>query len=289
MIDVSVIFVNYNTITCLIDAIDSVIKNTSGIIYELIVVDNNSSDNSETILYRKYNTLVRYIKLSDNIGFGRANNEGFKIAQGKYYLCLNPDTILINNAIKILYNYIDSHPNVAVVGSQLYNKDGSFQKSYSTFYLSIASNLKDLLFISKLTTNSLTAHLPIPVASVFGASMMIRSSVIENINGFDNRFFMYAEEEELCYRIKKSGYDIYFVPESKVLHLDGGSFTFSKNRELRRIQGEKTFYLVSYSKPYVLIVKFIQTLQALSRLIIFFVLFRRSKVSYWFLKLKNIY
>ena len=104
--DVSIIIINYNTISFLIDAVDSIFAKTEGIEYEIIVVDNNSNDNSKTIIMEKYGKKVIYLSLPENIGFGRANNEGAKIAKGRNLFFLNPDTLLLNNATKILSDYL---------------------------------------------------------------------------------------------------------------------------------------------------------------------------------------
>lgn len=280
MTDVSIVFVNYNTIKLLENAIDSVFENSRDFTFEVIVVDNDSKDDSEQIIAQKYQDRVIYLKLPENMGFGRANNEGFKVANGRNILCLNPDTLLQNNAIKILSDYLDYNPKVGVVGSQLYNADGTLQPSYSFFYPSLKSNLNDLfggLFRKKVKIQKN----PIKVKSVFGASMMIKNEVIRKTNGFNPRFFMYAEEEEWCYRINKLGYLIVCLPESKVTHLDGGSFEFSEQRENRRMEGAYTFYSVLYNSSKVRNIYAVIKLTCLSRIFAFKLLRKSERVCYW--------
>ena len=121
--DVSIIIVNYNTIKVLLTAIASIVEKCNGFSYEIIIVDNNSSDSSQSTLNERYSDRVKLLYLPENIGFGRANNEGIKIAIGRYVLFLNPDIILIENSIKILSDYLDSHPSVGIVGGNLYTPD----------------------------------------------------------------------------------------------------------------------------------------------------------------------
>lgn len=117
--DVSIILVNYNTTRLLLQAIDSIYEKSAGFTFEVIVVDNNSSENPEKEIREKYGDQITLISLSENIGFGKANNEGIKIAKGRYIFLLNTDTYLINNAIYILMQYMDTHLDV---GSILWRK-----------------------------------------------------------------------------------------------------------------------------------------------------------------------
>ncbi|MFI3305480.1 MAG: glycosyltransferase family 2 protein [Rikenellaceae bacterium] len=250
MIDVSVIIVNYNTIDLLRDAIASVIEKTVGVNYEIIVVDNDSDDNSEIIINEEF-PIVRYIKLPTNIGFGRANNEGIKIANGRNIFCLNPDTELKNNAIKILSDYIDSNAGVGMVGAQLFFRDGSYQRSYKLNRPSIGRLLKRLFFITKFEKNVETFFVPTKVAAVTGAAMMTRCEIATATGSFNPAIFMYAEDDEWCYRIEKLGYSIMFIPDAQISHYDGGSFNDSEERMARIYEGNDTYLSCMYSSFYV--------------------------------------
>ena len=126
--DVSVIIVNYKTSQLLVQAIDSILDKTEDIVYEIIVVDNHSQDDSERVVHERYGNRVTYLPLAENVGFGRANNEGLRIARGRNILFLNPDTILVNNAVRILSDYLDSHPDTGAVGGNLYTADSAAQR-----------------------------------------------------------------------------------------------------------------------------------------------------------------
>ncbi|MDB5288274.1 MAG: glycosyltransferase family 2 [Mucilaginibacter sp.] len=287
--DVSIIFVNYNTVTLLINAINSVVDKTKGISYEIIVVDNASSDGAHRLLIDKFNNRIEYIQLSENIGFGRANNEGIKIAQGKNIFLLNPDTILKNNAIKFLSDYLDNNDKVGVVGANLYNEDNSHQPSFSLYYPSIGyemSNLFHVLFFYERETFNKTMF-PLVAKRVVGAALMVKKSIIEEVGGFDPRFFMYAEEDELCYRVRKAGYKIVNVPQAQIMHLDGKSFQFSEQRQKRKLEGLRTFYKISYSSFYCQILRVVEYLTIISRLIIFKVLNKPEEIVYWVFMYNN--
>ena len=139
MIDVSIIIVNYSTEDLIIQCVESVFMKVQGVNYEIIVVDNASPNNTFNHLETLYkgNDYVKCVRLKENVGFGRANNAGYKESNGRNIFCLNPDTVLINNAVKILSDYLDSHDNVGLCGGNLFHKDGKFCTSYNMTFPSI--------------------------------------------------------------------------------------------------------------------------------------------------------
>jgi GT2 family glycosyltransferase len=282
-VDVSVIFVNYNTVSLLINAIDSVLEKTIDIKYELIVVDNASKDNSERILLEKYQNKISYISLLENVGFGRANNEGMKIAKGRNIFLLNPDVLLQNNAIKLLSNYLDNNVEVGVVGGNLFYEDGSPQTSYSLVYPSIGFELINMLHLFSLfkRDNFNDTFSPKEVKIVVGAALMIKREVINSVGGFDPSFFMYSEEDEWCFRIHRAGYKLVNLPQSKITHLEGKSFEFSEDRQKRKLEGIRNFYKVSYSKRYCYFVELICKITICIRFFIFYLLNNKQKMRYW--------
>lgn len=235
--DVSIIIVNYNTILLILDCILSIKKYTKDIIYEIIIVDNDSNDDIEKIFNEKFinETNIKFIKLSKNIGFGRANNEGFKIARGKYILCLNPDTLLVNNAIKIMADFLDRNSKVGICGGNLYDKSMKPTHSFKRFYPSILWEIDTLSFhkLEKfIYRNNATfnhSKLPMEVAYITGADLMIRKDLLNKIGGYNSSFFMFFEETDLCLKAKKEGFKIMNIPEAKIQHLEGQSYKNEKD------------------------------------------------------------
>ena len=206
------------------NAIQSVIEKTKDIEYEIIVVDNNSQDNAEELLNNSFGKEnINFIKLSQNIGFGRANNEGFRYAKGRNVLFLNPDTVLINNAVQILSDYLDKNPRVAVAGGNLYTEKMLPMHSFSRVLPSIIWQVNLLFFglpfkaIYGKNTDFNHTEIPIPVGYVTGADMMIKRSVLDKTGGFSDDFFMYFEDFDLSRRIHKKYKTIYY-PEVSVYH-----------------------------------------------------------------------
>ena len=145
MIDVSFIIVSYNTKELLLDCLNSLLQKTTAISYEVIVVDNDSQDGSIEML-ADFGEDIRIVSLSENVGFGRANNEGIKVARGRNIFLLNPDTLLINNAVKVLSDFLDEHVQVAVCGGNLYMRSMSPTHSYMMRLPSLGGEVNMMLF-----------------------------------------------------------------------------------------------------------------------------------------------
>lgn len=262
--DVSVIIVNYHSAQMVIDCIRSIFQKTSNITYEVIVVDNASEDGSVEKLERIFGTQIIVISSEKNLGFGKANNLGVTKARGKYLFLLNPDTILVNDAIQYLYDYMEQHPEVGVVGGNLYTPDmkptPSFCQKYDDFQLEkeraawrtiLFGKVKQKIFSRKqgaLICKDEFNHTDQAqkVAYIFGADMMIKKEVFEKVGGFDPDFFMYAEEQELSWRITEQGYYIMNIPQAKIIHLEGATIKdqnqFSDRQFKMRMNGTLIYY-----------------------------------------------
>lgn len=247
MIDVSVILVNYNTIRLLVDALDSLFEKSRDIVYEVLVVDNNSSDHAREICRERYNERVIFLSLDENVGFGRANNEAIKIAKGRNVFLLNPDTILLNNAVKILSDFLDKHADVAVCGGNLYSRElepiHSYLMELPSLYSEIDQFLGERLSIKHHGNNIYFNHTghPCEVGYVTGADMMIRKSVLDEVGYFDPDFFMYFEETELTFRIRRKGYKVMNVPCAQIVHLEGQSNQLKEKREKMFLRSRRLY------------------------------------------------
>ena len=215
--DVSIIIVNYKTCKLVLDCIESIYAHVKDVNFEIIVVDNHSEDGSTETITHSY-TQVHVIPLKENIGFGKANNVGVKRACGKYVFFLNSDTILLNDAVSILADYLDTHDSVGLCGGQLYGRNGELCSSYFkypnwSYFLSLI--FKGNVFCPQLPIFP-EGEIPFYIA---GADIMLRKSFIDKYGAFDPDFFMYYEDTELSYRVQKNGFGVHFVPRAKIIHL----------------------------------------------------------------------
>lgn len=260
--DISVIIISFNTIELTRNCLKSVYDKTIDVDFEVIVVDNNSHDNSIKMIETEF-PKVKIVSNTENLGFGKANNQGIEKSNGKYVFLLNSDTILINNAIKILYDFMEKEANkdVACCGGALYNNDMTNQISYGRF-----PTIKSLLYyytFSKIYPETyknkyfmagiLINDFPLIVDYVTGADMLIRKSVLNKTGNFDKDFFLYFEETELCSRFIKDGYKNMIYPEAKIIHLCGQSplnekkeAIFTKSMYLYLSKHRGKFYTIFY-------------------------------------------
>ncbi len=240
--DVSIILVNYNTKKLTLDCINSIVSKTRDLTYEIIVVDNDSTDGSKEDL--SIDGRIVFIESGENGGFGKGNNIGANIATGKYLFLLNTDTLLLNNAIKMLFDYceLNSDMNLGVVGTWLLKPDLSLTTSCAAFP-SVLSTWKHLLryvnIVGDYTKRKYKQGDEVKVGVVTGANMFVRRDLFLSVHGFDEDFFMYTDEVDLQYRICQKGYINKIIREPKIIHLEGSS-SGSKN-------ATKASFFVMYS------------------------------------------
>lgn len=223
-IEVSIIIVNYNTFKITQQCLDSIFKHTFDVKFEVIVVDNGSVDGSAEKLAK--DSRIVFIESGTNLGFGKANNLGYKQASGKYIFLLNSDTILLNNAVKAFY---DAHErmcdNVACLGCILKAEDGITENNSYSNFPSLSStwfNILNLYFRykNKRQYPDIGYSLSFRVDYIIGADLFIKREVIDKAGLFDPDFFMYFEESEMQLRYSKLGYESHIIRTPSIIHLE---------------------------------------------------------------------
>ena len=252
--DVSVIIVNYKTPAMCIDTVRSVFEKTSGLDFEVIVVDNASGDGSAKVFSETFGDRISIVECETNLGFGKANNEGIKRSSGDFVFLLNSDTLLRNNAIKILFDFMRTDEKIGIAGGNLFSAEGKPAHSYMKEMPSLSNIKLPCLFTRihrKLTfaTNNREFNStgnPLEIDGyITGADMMIRRAALENSGIFDPDFFMYSEEVELTWRIKKAGYSVFSVPAAEITHFGNVSVGQGKLNEFKErcvLSGKCLFY-----------------------------------------------
>jgi GT2 family glycosyltransferase len=223
-VDLSIIIVSWNVQEYLRQCLNSLRADfDQNLKYEIIVIDNNSSDNTAAMLAHDFPE-VELIRNKDNLGFARANNQGIKISRGKFVLLLNPDTQVRKGCINTLISFLRSHDKTGVVGPKLLNLDGTLQAS-GVHFPSLANSLSGYFRLKREVTGAYFVHAsqPMTVNALMGACLLVKREVINQVGGFDEDYFMYAEEADWCYRIRNRGWHIYYVPEAEVYHRKGSS------------------------------------------------------------------
>ena len=242
MIDLSIIIVNYNVKEFLQNLIHSIEKATKNLSSEIIVIDNASTDGSIELLKSKFPS-IKLIENKTNLGFGKANNIGIQVSKGKYIVMINPDAIVSEDTFIKMINFFEENSEAGLATPKILNPDGSLQlgcrRSFPGPWTSFCrvTGLSGLFPKSKIFARYNLTYLPenqtFEVDAISGSFMIMKREVYEKVGGFDEQFFMYGEDLDLCYRIQKAGYKVFYVHTAQAIHYKGESTKRSDIDEVR--------------------------------------------------------
>lgn len=232
--DVSIIIVSYNTADLTVACLESVFA-SQRVSYEVFVVDNASQDGSAGIIRDKFPQVGLFAN-ETNRGFGAANNQALQECGGRYVIFLNPDTTVEPDSFFKMAAYMDAHSKVGLAGPRVLNPDGTRQDSMSARYPGNRYGAADL------------GHLPGDIACVLGACQIASASLLHEIGGFDEDFFLYGEDQDICLRIRKRGFEIGFIDDAAIMHHGGQSERSTLPAEVvrKKIRAELLFYRKHY-------------------------------------------
>ncbi len=251
MIKLSIIIVTWNSEEYIKNCLDAVSSSKTDFEYEIIVIDNNSSDStSKIVASSEYQDKLHFIQNSSNLGFATANNQGIKIAKGEFILLLNPDTRVTENAISELVNCFSTNKEIGIVGGKLLNEDGSFQKGTARrfpklfdFWIILSGlarfaekkskRFRDYMMLADDFSNEME------VDQIMGANLVFKKSILRKVEVLDEKFLLWFEEVDFCKRAKDAGYKIVYTPKSVITHIQGPSF--AKTPKLKK------FFILSHS------------------------------------------
>ena len=230
--DLSIVIVNWNSMDCLLDCLASIEKTTRDIEYEIVVVDNASVDEPLHLISDKF-PLVQLIKSDSNLGFARANNLGSDSAHGDTILFLNPDTLILGDAISLMLRLMDADPGIGILGCRLLNPDLGLQISAVQPFPTILNQLVTLDGLKSrwpqlpmwgmrplLSEDADSVH---EAEVVSGACLMIKKDIFKKVRGFSTEYFLYSEEMDLCRKVADSGWKVCRAGDARVIHLGGQS------------------------------------------------------------------
>lgn len=231
-VDLSIIIVNYNTPALTLNCIRSIRGSETTFSYEIILVDNASSDGSQQQFNEELQD-CKFIFNENNLGFSKANNQGIHISKGRYILLLNSDTEIQSNTIQVMLSYMESHPDVGASGCKLLLSNGELDDTCKRGFPTPSASFYYLFGFSRMFPNNprfnkyklnhLDPDQEHEVDSLVGAFILVRRETIQRVGELDENFFMYGEDIDWCYRIKENGYRVMYYPGTKVLHYKGAS------------------------------------------------------------------
>lgn len=281
--DISIIIVSYNSEDTIYDCMNSVLKTVKDNSFEIIVSDNSKNGKTESIVKKivRDNKNVFYLKNEENLGFSKANNRAVKSSRGKYILFLNPDTKVYEQTIDGMVSFLKKNPDCGVATCYVElpsgKLDGASHRGFPTPWRSFShfSGLSKIFSKSKVFSGYYLTYLDFKktheIDSAAGSFMFVPRTVGEKIGWWDEDFFFYGEDIDFCYRVKKTGYKVYFVPEFKALHLKGVSSGIKKESKditkatrttknlatYHRFKAMEIFYDKHYKDRYPWLVNFI--------------------------------
>jgi len=228
---------------CLKSLYESGMKNT----FDVIVIDNGSTDGSQVMLREKY-PQVRIIQNSNNVGLGKASNQGIQATNGKHILLLNNDTIVNGPSFDAMVDFLEQNPKAGGVGGKLMNPDGTIQSCYNYF-----SSLPEEFLVATRLGELIRPGYPAVIDAdqmksvdwVGSACLMVRRSALDEVGLLDEGYFIYGDEADLQYRLKKAGWEIYFLPHATTIHYGGRSMDRWRRRKMV-YRGKILFYQKQY-------------------------------------------
>lgn len=244
MIDLSIVIVSWNTKDLLKECLESIVKNTTATSYEIYVVDNNSSDETCAMVSSEFPN-VKLIENKYNAGFAKANNQAVELSDSKYILLLNPDTIVLPNAIDRMLKYIKANSNVGIVGCKLLNPDKTLQdscrrfptiKTYASILLRLHIVMPNLKCLKSYFMKDMDYNIHNEVDQVMGAALMYRTDVIAKKSYLDSDYWIWFEEVDFCYKVKKNGYKTVYIPDAEIIHYKAQSFN-----QLYKVEQQRVF------------------------------------------------
>lgn len=246
--DLSVVIVNWNTKGLLRKCLKSVYAQAATMTFEVFVVDNGSADGSADMVETEFPE-ARLVRNIENVGFAKANNQAIKLTKGRYILLLNTDTVLLDGSLQTMVRSMDQHPDAGAAGCKLVNEQGaleyscrSFPRPKVAFFLNhpwASAPLGDRWFRDYLLLD--WDHKTVrSVDFVTGACLIVRRECIQEVGLLDEDFFMMVEDVDWCYRIRKEGWEIYYVPSAQVIHIKGASYAHDADDRRMRLEAHRS-------------------------------------------------
>jgi GT2 family glycosyltransferase len=258
--DLSIILINYNCTRLTIHCLRSIYETAGNINLEVVVVDNGSFIGEDSFCIVREFPQTRLLRNLSNVGFAKANNQALAFCEGRYIMMLNPDTIVLADALELLVAFMDAHPEADMAGPKLLNEDFTFQpqcrRGFPKLVNSLAyyTGLNQIFRRSRPLNSYLLSYLPedenAQVDAVSGSAMMVRRERVEAAGGLlDEAYFMHFEDIDLCYRVKQKGGHIWYVPGAEIVHLKGRS-SLTREKGVRRdfLESAMIYFNKNYRK-----------------------------------------
>lgn len=272
--DMSIVLVCWNNKEYLEACLESLYAAGLRSSFDVVVVDNGSGDGSQDMLRDTFPS-VQLIQNEGNVGLGKASNQGIEATRGRYVLLLNNDTLVNGFSLDAMVNFLDAHPEAGAVGGKLMNPDGSFQAGYADFStlreeFLIATRLGELLWEGyPLHSGDNTSK---PVGWLSSACLLVRRAALDKVGLLDEEYFIYGDEADLQYRLKRAGWPVYYMPSANTIHYGGRSMDRWHRRKMV-YRGKMLFYRKNYGPERTAMLRLMLGILSLAKLLIWGIAF----------------
>jgi GT2 family glycosyltransferase len=248
-LDMSVILVCWNNKDYLEPCLRSLYEGDLGSSFDVVVVDNGSTDGSQAMLRERYPD-IQIVQNDHNVGLARACNQGIQVTRGRYALLLNNDTLVNGPSLDAMVEFLDANPEAAAVGGRLLNSDGSFQAGYADFSslreeFLIATRIGERLWDGYPSHIDVDDKQPMPVGWLSSACLLLRRTALDKVGLLDEEYFIYGDEADLQYRLQQEGWQVYYLPYASTIHYGGRSMDRWRRRKMV-YRGKMLFYKKNY-------------------------------------------
>jgi len=269
VVDMSIVLVCWNNKAYLDPCLKSLYEGGLKSTFDVIVVDNGSTDGSQPMLAEKY-PQVKLIQNAGNVGLGKASNQGIEATNGRHVLLLNNDTLVNGPALDVLVEYLDAHPEVGATAGKLLNPDGSFQSGFAPF----STLLEEFLIVTRIGELLWTGYPSHGDSNeiketgwMSSACLLVRRAALDQIGLLDESYFIYGDEADLQYRLNKAGWKVVFLPNSSIIHFGGRSMDRWKRRKMV-YRGKMMFYRKNYGFLSTLLLRVLFFVMSLLKLLV---------------------
>ncbi|HQV94648.1 MAG TPA: glycosyltransferase family 2 protein [Anaerolineales bacterium] len=272
VVDMSIVLVCWNNKAYLDPCLKSLYEGGLKSSFDVVVVDNGSTDGSQQMLAEKY-PQVKLIQNAGNVGLGKASNQGIEATDGRHVLLLNNDTLVNAPALDVLVEYLDAHPEAGATAGRLLNPDGSFQSGFAPF----STLLEEFLIVThigELLWTGYPSHGDAREIKETGwmssACLLVRRAAFDQIGLLDEGYFIYGDEADLQYRLNQAGWKVVFLPNSSIIHFGGRSMDRWKRRKMV-YRGKMMFYKKNYGLPSAFLLRLLFFFMSLLKLLVWVV------------------
>jgi len=249
-LDLSILIVNWNAVRYLRPCLTTIYDHVKGIDFEVVVVDNASHDGSAELVSKEF-PQVKFVQSEKNLGFARGNNLAFQHSKGDFILLLNPDTEMLDDSVSTMLNHLKSDPTAGAVGCRLLNSDRTLQWKYIQAFPTILNQVLGADRLQRMFPRSRLWGLrplfdykdrPLEAEVLAGSCIMLSRAVFEEVGRFNDKYYMYGDDVDLCFKVRRAGYGVHYIGSKEIIHHGGTSSAFRRETHFATVMQKEALF-----------------------------------------------